>query len=94
MTTHIDIHINRRSVLAAAGVLALGSVAALTLAAPKARVIKVVAKKFEYVPSEIHVKRGESVMLEFTALEVPMGFSLPDFGTPPTSSPARSRPCN
>jgi cytochrome c oxidase subunit 2 len=73
----IDIH--RRTAMSAAGALALSSVAALALAAPKVRVIKVVAKKFVYLPNEIHVKQGETVMLHFTAPEVPMGFSLPDF---------------
>ena len=71
---------NRRTLMGAAGALALGSVAALALAQPKERVIKVVAKKFEFVPREIRVKRGETVVLQFTAPEVPMGFSLPDFG--------------
>ena len=30
------------------------------------------------MPSEIRVKAGETVTLQFTAPEVPMGFSLPD----------------
>jgi cytochrome c oxidase subunit 2 len=71
--------INRRTVLGATGALALGCVAALAPAAPKARVIKVVAKKFAYAPNEIRVKQGETVTLQLTAPEVPMGFSLPDF---------------
>jgi cytochrome c oxidase subunit II len=73
--------ISRRQAIGAAGALALGSVAAFAVAAPKARVIKIVAKKFVYVPSEIHVKQGETVLLELTAPEVPMGFSLPDLST-------------
>jgi cytochrome c oxidase subunit 2 len=48
-------------------------------AVPKARIIKVVAKKFEFVPAEIHVAKGETVVLQFTAPEVPMGFNLADF---------------
>ena len=75
----MDIHAGRRALLGAAGALALGSVTALAVAAPKPRVIKVVAKKFEFVPGEIRVKRGESVTLQFTAPEVPMGFNLADF---------------
>ena len=71
---------HRRTVVTAAGVLALSSVAVLAWAKPKERVIKVIAKKFEFVPREIHVKQGETVVLQFTAPEVPMGFSLPDFG--------------
>jgi cytochrome c oxidase subunit II len=70
----------RRTLMCAAGALALSSVAALTLAAePKPRAIKVVAKKFEFVPSEIHVTHGETVILQFTAPEVTMGFNLADF---------------
>ena len=69
----------RRALMGAAAALALSSVAALSWAKPKSRVIKVVAKKFEFVPGEIHVKRGETVTLQFTAPEVPMGFNLADF---------------
>ena len=65
--------------MGAAGAIALSSLAALALAKPKARVIKVVAKKFEFVPGEIHVKQGETVILQFTAPEVTMGFNLADF---------------
>jgi cytochrome c oxidase subunit 2 len=67
-------------VLRAAGALALGSVAALALPQTQAqpRVIKVVARKFEFVPGEIHVRRGEAVTLQFSAPEVPMGFNLAD----------------
>ena len=80
MTIEIN-RLNRRTVLSAAGALALGSVAVLATAAPKARVIKVIAKKFVYVPNEIHVKQGETVEFHLTAPEVPMGFSIPDFTT-------------
>ena len=73
-------HPDRRRMLGAAGALALLSAAGL--AAPKARprVIKVVARKFEFVPGVIRVRRGETVALHFTAPEVPMGFNLADFG--------------
>jgi len=43
------------------------------------RVIRVTAKKFEFTPSDIELKKGEAVVLEFTSLDVLMGFSLPDF---------------
>ena len=74
------IGISRRTVMTAAAALALGSVTALALAKPKQRVIHVVAKKFVFVPNEIRVRKGETVTLKFTAPEVPMGFSLTDFG--------------
>ncbi len=69
---------NRRAVIAAAGALALSSVAAFALAKPKVRVIKIVAKKFDFVPSEIRVKKGETVVLHVTAPEVPMGLNISD----------------
>ena len=46
-------------------------------AQPIERVIPVVARKFVFLPNEIVLKRGEPVILEFTALEVVMGFSVP-----------------
>jgi cytochrome c oxidase subunit II len=70
---------SRRALIGAAGAVALGAVGVLAAAGPKARVIEVVAKKFEFVPGEIHVKQGETVTLRFTAPEVPMGFNLADF---------------
>ena len=75
----MTVDINRRTLVSAAGALALSSVAAFALGKPKARVIKVLARKFEFVPGEIHVKQGETVMLQFTAPEVTMGFNLADF---------------
>ena len=70
---------NRRTVMGAAGALLLGSVTVVALAKPKPRVIKIVAKKFVFVPGTIRVKKGETVMFQLTAPEVPMGFNLPDF---------------
>ena len=70
---------SKRILMQAAGALALGSLSVLALAKPKARAIKVVAKKFVFVPDEIRVKKGEAVVLQFTAPEVPMGFNLADF---------------
>ena len=42
------------------------------------RVIKMTAKKFEYSPSEVHIKRGEHVVLELTSLDRKHGFKLPE----------------
>ena len=41
------------------------------------KVIPVVARKFVFLPSRITLKRGEPVVLEFTAPEVVMGFNIP-----------------
>ena len=42
------------------------------------RVVDVVARKFVFLPNEIRVRRGEPVVLAFTAPEVVMGFHAPD----------------
>jgi cytochrome c oxidase subunit 2 len=44
------------------------------------RIVKIIAHKFEYEPSEIHLKLGEPVVLELTSKDVPHGFNIPDFG--------------
>ncbi|HEX4334157.1 MAG TPA: cupredoxin domain-containing protein [Usitatibacter sp.] len=67
----------RRHVLA--GAVALAAAAAGVRAAAEPRVIKVVARKFVFLPREIALKVGEPVTLELTAPEVVMGFNAPDF---------------
>lgn len=47
---------------------------------PKERVIRLTAKKFEFSPAEITVKKGEPVVIEVTSKDVNHGFTLPDFG--------------
>jgi cytochrome c oxidase subunit 2 len=42
------------------------------------RVIKMTAKKFEYSPAEVHIKKGEHVVLELTSLDRKHGFKLPE----------------
>jgi len=64
---------------------ALGASSLLALAARSAaqgdpRVIKVVARKFVFIPNEIAVRQGEAVVLEFGAPEVVMGFYAPALG--------------
>ncbi|MEO5689101.1 MAG: cupredoxin domain-containing protein [Burkholderiaceae bacterium] len=44
------------------------------------RRIPVVARKFVFIPNEITLKKGESVVLEFSAPEVAMGFFAPELG--------------
>jgi cytochrome c oxidase subunit II len=75
----------RRRQLIAGGLAAVGSTALVALAAQAAsedapRTIKVVARKFVFIPNEITVRKGESVVLELTAPEVAMGFFAPDLG--------------
>jgi cytochrome c oxidase subunit 2 len=74
--------IDRRALLGtAAGFVLAGTGAWVAANAGEPRVVKVVAKKFVFVPAEIHVRKGESVVLQFTAPEVPMGVNFPDFKT-------------
>ena len=44
------------------------------------RVIEIEAKRFQYTPGEIRVKRGETVTLAIRSLDFVHGFSLPDLG--------------
>ena len=44
------------------------------------RVIKIVAKKFNYTPDFITLKKGDPVTLEFTSLDFIHGFKVPDLG--------------
>ena len=43
------------------------------------KVISITAKKFDFTPSEITVKKGVPVALELTSSDRVHGFSLPDF---------------
>jgi cytochrome c oxidase subunit 2 len=67
----------------AACALVLASVLAFGIAAesamPKERTIRITAKRFNYAPGEVTLKKGVPVVLEFTSLDVVMGFNLPDF---------------
>lgn len=42
------------------------------------QVIKIVARRFSYTPNEIVLKKGETTILEFTALDFVHGFKIPD----------------
>ncbi len=50
------------------------------VACQKEQVIKITAKKFEYSPNEIRIKKGVPVVLEFTSLDRVHGFTVPDLG--------------
>ncbi|HVY05313.1 MAG TPA: cupredoxin domain-containing protein [Burkholderiales bacterium] len=74
---------DRRQALKRAGAFAFfGAVAGVaaratqTLAAD-AQVVKVVAKRFEFTPSEIALKSGQPAVLEITSLDFIHGFNLP-----------------
>jgi cytochrome c oxidase subunit II len=44
------------------------------------QVIHMTAKKFEYTPNEITLKKGVPVVLEITSLDRDHGFKVPEFG--------------
>lgn len=76
--------LSRRKLLCGATAL-MGTVAALasrrSLAqSTQPRVIEVVAKRFEYVPNIIPVKRGEKVVLAITSLDFIHGMNIPSLG--------------
>ena len=73
---------NALRVAVAAAVVALSSLGAYVAAQsaePKEKIIKITAKKFNYTPGEVTLKKGVPVILEFRSLDVIMGFNLPDF---------------
>jgi cytochrome c oxidase subunit II len=44
-----------------------------------ARVVRITAKRFEYSPASISLKKGEPVVLELVSLDRVHGFNAPDF---------------
>ena len=70
---------NRRCFLVAGGGLALAAAGVRVVAQSPERVIPVRTYKFAFDPAVIQLKKGEPVILEFTANDVFMGFNAPDF---------------
>jgi len=44
------------------------------------QVVQITAKRFEYTPNEITLKKGVPVVLEITSLDRDHGFKVPEFG--------------
>ena len=67
-------------VAAIAGALGGAVLAQDTSPAPDndARVIRIVARRFVFSPSEITLKKGQPVVFELTTLDFGHGFSIPD----------------
>ncbi|MEJ8837468.1 cupredoxin domain-containing protein [Ramlibacter sp. AN1133] len=75
--------LHRRAFVGSAAAIALASGAGLAITRAEtapSRVVRVVARKFEFVPALIQARKGERLVLEFTAPEVPMGANFADFG--------------
>jgi len=74
---------NRIIILLMALTAALGPItlsAALRAGSATEKVIRITAKKFEFAPGEVTVRKGEPVVLELTSEDRTHGFNLPDFG--------------
>ena len=69
----------RIAVAAVLTVGVIGSYVAARAAEPPAKVIEMVAKRFDYTPGQLVLKKGEPVIFELTTRDVLMGFNLPDF---------------
>ena len=66
----------RRRLLLAGIATAFGAAA---LAQPKEKLIRILATKFEFKPSEIALVKGEPVVFELTTEDVAMCFYLPAY---------------
>jgi cytochrome c oxidase subunit 2 len=67
-----------RAGMAAVAAAGMGTVAYVA-AQPAEQVIRISARKFEFLPEEVTVKQGVPVLLELTTADVTMGFNAPDF---------------
>ena len=74
------------------GVLLLIAAAfgAATLAVAAEQVIKITAKKFEYNPQEITLKKGEPLVLEFISLDRLHGFNCSGLGVRADIKPGKA----
>lgn len=70
----------RAMIVIVAFITGLGVGAARVVAQPAEQVIKIMARKFDYTPNHITLKKGVPVVLEFTTADVLMGFNTPDLG--------------
>jgi cytochrome c oxidase subunit 2 len=74
------------AMLAAAAPFAIRAASAQT---EEGRLIPIEARRFKYTPSEIRLRKGETVTLAFTAIDFVHGFSAPDFNVRSDLLPGR-----
>lgn len=66
---------------AALAVLTVGVALGMALGAAQApRVVRITAKKFEFEPPQVRLKRGETVVLELATADRSHGFKVPELG--------------
>jgi cytochrome c oxidase subunit 2 len=70
----------RRWMMLAGAAAALAAMSRIPARAAAPRVIQVHAKRFVFTPSQIKLAPHEAVVFELTAEDVPMGFSIPQYG--------------
>ena len=74
----------RKTQLVIAAALAAAAMTAAYVGAQPAAtgepVIRITARKFEFTPHEVKLKKGVPVILELTTQDVFMGFNAPDLG--------------
>lgn len=71
---------SRLMICGALATFILISIGGYLAAAENEQVIQITAKKFEYSPKDIIVKKGVPVVLEFTSLDRMHGFNCPGLG--------------
>jgi cytochrome c oxidase subunit 2 len=67
-------------IIAFAMIISITAVAVAEETGQTQQVIKITAKKFEYNPNVITIKKGIPVVFEFTSLDRVHGFTVPDLG--------------
>lgn len=83
--------LTRRKFIAGAGTLAIAAGTGFAIAQSGGQVIKVVGRKFEFVPSKIELKLNQPVTFELTTEDVLMGFGIPDFNVRADMTPGAVR---
>ena len=71
---------DRFKIFILAATVSAGLVGTYVNAQTDEHIIQIVAKRFNYTPNMITLKKGRPVVLELTTLDVMMGFNVPDLG--------------
>ena len=79
----------RRQWLVAAASLAAAGCGAFVAKEDATRVVRIHTKKFEFVPAEITLARGEPVVLELVADDIAMGLSCKALGLRLDTTPGK-----
>jgi cytochrome c oxidase subunit 2 len=70
----------QKLILALASLFFAANINATLFADEAPRVIEIQAKKFEFIPQEIHLKAGQPVVLHLKSLDRKHGFKVPELG--------------